>query len=154
MEPADIGRRLRELNDDAVALVRGLSEEEWHRPTPTEGWPVGVTARHIALGHRAFVGWIRDMRADGPVDPGDIDEANAAAAAAGVVASPAEVASMLAEEGERAVDLLTAIPPEEAEGMVQFAGRQMPRARLLDASTRHVAGHLASIRAAVEGSGA
>jgi hypothetical protein len=140
---------LRSSNQAAAELVGLLDDEQWRRRTPAEGWPVGVAARHIALGHRQFVGWVERMVAGEPVDPGDLDAVNASAAAAGIVAGPDEVERLLRDEGDRAVRALTTLKPEDVDGEVDFSGRRMPRLALLGASVRHVDAHLASIRAAV-----
>src|SRR5690242_4646600 len=94
----EMAAALRASNDAAVELVSGVDDEAWRRTTPVEGWPVGVAARHIALGHREFVGWVERMLTGSPVDPGDVDAVNARHAAEGVVAEPGEVARMLREE--------------------------------------------------------
>jgi hypothetical protein len=140
---------LRSSNEAAAELVSDLDHEQWRRRTPAEGWPVGVAARHIALGHRQFVGWVEGMVAGEPVDPGDLDAVNASAAAAGIVAGPDEVARLRRDEGDRAVRVLTTLKPEDVEGEVDFGGWRMPRMALLGASVRHVDAHLASIREAV-----
>jgi hypothetical protein len=149
----EIVASLRSSNEAAVELVSVLDADQWRRRTPAEGWPVGVAARHIALGHRQFVGWVEGMLAGAPVDPGDLDAVNASAAAAGIVAEPDEVARLLRDEGDRAVRVLTMLKPEDVDGEVDFAGRRMPRMALLGASVRHVDAHLASIRAAIGAGG-
>jgi DinB superfamily len=139
--------RFRSVNDDAVDLVRGLDDDQWGRLATVEGWPVGVTARHIALGHREFVGWVESMLAGGPVHPGDVDAVNAENAARGIVADQAEVARMLSEDGDAVLALLTGLDGDDVQGDVEFSGQVMPRIALLGASVRHVDRHLGSIRA-------
>jgi uncharacterized damage-inducible protein DinB len=136
----------RTANDDAVDVVKGLDDDQWQQRTATEGWPVGVTARHIALGHEAFAGWVTSMLDGGPVDPGDVDAVNAETAARGIVADQSEVARMLRENGEAVLERLTALDGADVEGEVEFAGNVMPRAALLGASVRHLERHLGSIR--------
>jgi hypothetical protein len=150
MTVEEIATRLRSSNEAAVDLVSRLDREQWRRVTFAEGWPVGVTARHIVLGHRQFVGWVRGMVAGEVVDPGDIDAVNARQATAGIVADQDEVARLLRDEGEAAVRALTSLPPADVEGDLDFGGRRMPRIALLGASVRHVESHLASIRAVVD----
>jgi hypothetical protein len=141
----------RSSNDAAVELVSGLAPDQWRRVTVAEGWPVGVAARHIALGHRQFVGWVDAMVAGHPVDPGDLDAVNARHAAAGIVAEPDEVAHLLRAEGDAALAALTSLSPDDVAGEVDFGGRRLPRIALLGASVRHVDAHVASIRASVAG---
>jgi uncharacterized protein (TIGR03083 family) len=147
----EIVARLRSSNEATVELVWALDDDQWRRLTPAEGWPVGVAARHIALGHRQFVGWVQGMVAGVPVDPGDLDAVNARQAADGIVAEPEETARLIREEGDRALTVLTSLKPDDVDGEVDFGGRRMPRVALLGASVRHVDAHLASIRAAVGG---
>src|SRR3954471_7651034 len=116
----EIVARLRSSNEAAVALVSALDHDQWQRRTPAEGWPVGVAARHIALGHRQFVGWVEGMVADVPVEPGDLDAVNAKQAAEGIVAEPDEVARMLRDEGDRALRTLKALTPDDVDGEVDF----------------------------------
>src|SRR3954467_6413693 len=104
---------LRSSNEAAVELVSVLDHEQWRRRTPAEGWPVGVAARHIALGHRQFVGWVDAMVAGRPVDPGDPDAVNARHAAAGIVAEPDEVAHLLRSEGDAALAALTSLSRDD-----------------------------------------
>jgi DinB superfamily len=143
----EITDRFRSVNADAVHLVRGLDDDQWRRATTVEGWPIGVTARHIALGHRQFAGWVQSMLAGGPVDPGDLDAANAEHAARGIVADQTEVARMLSENGDAVLALLAGLDADAVEGEVEFSGKVLPRVALLGASVRHVDGHLGSIRA-------
>jgi uncharacterized protein (TIGR03083 family) len=145
----EIVARLRSSNEAAVELVSRLDGDQWRRRTPAEGWPVGVAARHIALGHRQFVGWVQGMVAGVAVDPGDIDAVNARQAADGIVAQPDEVARLIRSEGDRALSVLTSLTPDDVDGEVDFGGRRVPRVALLGESIRHVDVHLASIRAAV-----
>lgn len=139
--------RFRAVNDDAADLVRGLDDDQWRRLTTVEGWPVGVTARHITLGHRQFVGWVESMLAGEPVDPGNVDAANAEQAARGIVADQTEVARMLSEDGDAVLALLTGLDGDDVQGEVELSGNVMPRMALLGASVRHVDRHLGSIRA-------
>jgi uncharacterized damage-inducible protein DinB len=148
----EIAAQFRSVNDDAVDLVQSLDDDQWRRPTTVEGWPVGVTARHIALGHRQFAGWVEGMLAGGPVDPGDVDAVNAQHAAQGIVADQAEVARMLRDDGDEVLVLLAGLDDADVQGEVEFSGHVMPRLVLLGASVRHTDRHLASIRTTLHGS--
>jgi hypothetical protein len=150
VDVAEIAEQLQTLNADAADLVVRLDDEQWRRVTAAEGWPIAVTARHIALGHQQFVTWIRRMTAGEQVDPGDVDAVNAQRAAAGVVADQSEVARALEETGALAVQVLAGLGPADVTGDLDFGGRVLPRVALLGASVRHVAVHLASIRATLE----
>jgi hypothetical protein len=84
------------------------------------------------------------------VAPRDIHAVNAEVAAKGVAADPAEVAEMLRSRGAALAAALRELTDDDLLGEVSFGGREMPAEMLATASFRHVEGHLASIRSAVE----
>lgn len=148
----DLAGRFVAANDEAVAYLLGPARERWHSTTDSEQWPVGVVARHIALGHELMLGWVRSLKDQAPITgPSDIDAINATEAARGVVASPEEVAQLLRDNGGAVTEVLRSLTGEDLQREVDFAGRKLAAAMLADAPARHVTGHLASIRAVVEG---
>ncbi|MGO9372683.1 MAG: DinB family protein [Syntrophobacteraceae bacterium] len=42
--------RLNSLNDEVISFVENCTEDDWNR-IGAEGWPLGVTARHIGANH-------------------------------------------------------------------------------------------------------
>lgn len=46
-----LAERIRAFNKEVSSFVEGCSEKDWAEVLAWEGWPVGVTARHIAAGH-------------------------------------------------------------------------------------------------------
>lgn len=151
MAGAEIAARFTAANGQAVDYVLGPARDHWHEPTDAEGWPVGVTARHIGLGHELMAGWARALRTREPITSGmDIHERNAEEAARGVVAGPEEVAELLRSGGDTVAEALRALTDDDLAATVEFGGREMPAAMLAEAAVRHVETHLASIRAVVE----
>lgn len=147
----DLATQFEAANADAIAYVLGPAREHWGTETPEEGWPVGVTARHIALGHQLMNGWLAAVKSGTAVpSTGDIDEQNAAVAAQGVVASPEEVAQALRRGGETVAAALRDLTDEDLERDVDFGGQPMPASRVAGAAERHVRTHLASMKAACE----
>jgi hypothetical protein len=151
MSGADIATRFEQANARAIEVVLGPAREHWETTTSEEGWPVGVTARHIALGHDLMASWAQAL-ADGAerLDGFDIHAQNAAIAAEGVVASPDQVAELLQERGPALAAALRGLTDDQLAGEIDFGGRAMPRAMLAEAAVRHVEGHLASIGAVVD----
>jgi hypothetical protein len=148
---SDIAARFTAANDEAVAYVSGPAKDHWDAPTEAEGWPVGVVARHIGLGHELMASWARALRDRTPLPEGsDIHERNAEIAAQGVVATPEQVAELLRRGGVEVAQVLSELGPEHLEGEIDFGGRMMPRAMLAEASVRHVQTHLESIKAVAE----
>ena len=148
MSGADIATRFEQANARAVEVILGPAADCWQTPTAAEGWPVGVTARHIALGHELMASWARALadRAERLVGF-DIHAQNAAVAAQGVVATPAEVAELLRANGALVTEALRRLDDSHLAGEIDFGGRAMPRQMLAEASVRHVEAHLAGIEA-------
>ncbi len=146
----DLAAQFEAANCEAVDCVLGPASGHWEATTPEEGWPVGVAARHIALGHQLMLGWLAALQAGEPItgDPGDIDRQNAEVAALGVVASPEEVADELRHGGQQVAEALRRLTDADLEREVDFAGQPMPGSRVAGAAERHVRTHLASIEAA------
>ncbi len=46
--------RLKVFNDQVIAWLQNISEEDWHKRCDGEDWTVGVVARHIGAGHFAI----------------------------------------------------------------------------------------------------
>jgi len=150
MTGADIASRFEAANAEAIECVLGPAGAHWESPTEAEGWPVGVTARHIGLGHELMASWARALRDGTPVTGGaDVHQRNAKVAAEGVVATPDEVSALLRDNAKAVVAALRELTEDDLEGEIDFGGRMMPRRMLAEASIRHVQGHLDSIRAVI-----
>ena len=151
MSGAEIADRFNQANERAIEVVLGPARKHWETPTAEEGWPVGVTARHIALGHGLMAAWARAL-ADGAerMHGFDVHAQNAAVAAEGVVATPDEVVELLREGGTVVAAALAGLTDDQLAGEIDFGGRVIPRATLAQAAVRHVEGHLTSIEAVVD----
>ena len=67
-------------NDDLIATVEGLSDEQWNKVCEEEGWSVGVTAHHVAAGYPLLTGLIQGIAAGADIPPismNQIDDGNA-----------------------------------------------------------------------------
>ena len=150
MPAADLADRFESANREVIDYVLGPAAAAWDTPTAAEGWPVGVTARHIALGHRLVAGWIDALRQGEPITGiEDIDGANAREAARGVVASPQDVAALLQENGARTSAALRQLSDEDLNREVEFGPRRLPGEVVAGAAIRHAQVHLESIRQAL-----
>jgi DinB family protein len=147
----ELAVRFTEANAEATKVVLGPAARHWHAVTPAEGWPVGVTARHIALGHDLMLGWLEALSRGRPVEGiAEVDERNAEVAAKGVVAEPSEVAQALSARGSAVANALRALPEHRLAGEVVFGGRSLPAIQLAEAAIRHIEVHMESIRRALE----
>jgi hypothetical protein len=148
MAGAEIAERFEAANAEAIDYVLGPAREHWDAPTAAEGWPVGVTARHIGLGHELMTSWARAIKTREPLTSvGDIHAINAEHAARGVVATPEEVVELLRRGGASVSAALRELTDDDLAQQVDFGGQQMPATMLAEASVRHVEGHLGSIKA-------
>jgi len=147
----ELASRFTDANSEAARVVLGPAARRWHAVTSAEGWPVGVTARHIALGHDLMLGWLEAVASGRPVEGVEaVDERNAEVASRGVVAGPFEVAEDLRAQGSAVADALRALPEDRLAGEVLFGGRPLPAVQLAEAAIRHIEVHLESIRQALE----
>ena len=71
-----LATRFENFNQQLLAFVQGCSDEDWQKITPAEQWPVGVTARHIGVGHYPLVGWVEMVVEGQPLPDITMDEVN------------------------------------------------------------------------------
>lgn len=136
-----------EANKHAVTTIAGLDDDIWQSITDAEGWPVGVTARHIALGHTQAVTWLRHALDGHRIDGVDrIDATNAQIAAAGVIATKEQVLTELQSRASDLEQILAELTDDDLNRPVQFGGRTIPLRLLANAAVTHVTEHTASIR--------
>ena len=57
----DLSWRFRTANDDVIAFVQTMSDQEWQSPCEREGRTVGQVVEHIAAGHLVIGGIIEAM---------------------------------------------------------------------------------------------
>ena len=57
----DLSWRFRTANDEVIAFVQTMSDQEWQSPCEREGRTVGQVVEHIAAGHLVIGGIIEAM---------------------------------------------------------------------------------------------
>jgi len=147
------------LEQGALALAefaRSLTDDEWRRPTPGDGRPVGVIVHHVAALYPLEIHLAQLVAAGTPivgVTRETVNEMNAAHAAEQRDTPADEALALLAENSAAAAaairrlsddDLDRAVPVSlygDAELTCQFV--------LEDHAVRHSYHHLARLRAAV-----
>ena len=50
----DLAERIKSFSENVIAFVEGLSDDDWTKVCDWEQWTVGVTARHLGVGHLAI----------------------------------------------------------------------------------------------------
>ncbi len=71
-----LAQRFEQANNDVIAAVAGCSDAQWKATTKEEGWSVGVTAHHIAVGHPGVFGLAQAIANGQPVPPITLDMIN------------------------------------------------------------------------------
>ena len=142
--------------DEAAAIVDALDEDDWRRPCEAEGWPVGITALHIALGLRrqaSFLALARDGQAPFVFDWEATHALNARVAARGNPTKEA-VRRDLRKGRSRLHVLLSEMSETQLRRVaLTYQGHEFDVERIVRRIVLpHTRGHLASIRAAIAAS--
>lgn len=107
------------LHRELVALLRGLSPEEWERPTAAPLWRVRDVAAHLLDGYLRTLSFRRDgviPPPDGPIGSyaelvAFLDRLNAQWVAAARRLSPAVLVELLEDAGPRVAEVLGGLDP-------------------------------------------
>ena len=143
--------------DDAAATIGELDAAAWVRRCEAEGWPVAVTALHIALGLRRQASFTAlALRGDPPFafDWEATHALNARVAARGVPTKEA-VRRELHKGRTRLLALLAGMSQAELRRIaLTYQGHEFDVERIVRRIVLpHARGHLGSIRAAISGAG-
>ena len=142
--------------DEAAATIDALDEDDWRRPCEADGWPVGITALHIALGLRrqaSFLALARDGQAPFVFDWEATHALNARVAARGNPTKEA-VRRDLRKGRSRLHVLLSEMSETQLRRVaLTYQGHEFDVERIVRRIVLpHTRGHLASIRAAIAAS--
>jgi ketosteroid isomerase-like protein len=155
---ATLVARFEEANQELIGEIERLSDEEWARTCPGEGWPVGVTAHHVAASHVAVARLVEAIAAAGelpPITMDTFDQINAAHAREHAGCGRAETVELLRGEGQAAAAIVAGLRDEQLDRTASAAflgGAEISARALIErVLIGHVAGHLESMRAAVAG---
>ena len=151
----DLADRLRAFNEEVVAFVKGLSEEEWRRTCESEKWSVGVVARHVGVGHYASIE-LAKIIVSGQALPDfgmeQISSLNEAHARKHTDCTKEEVLSILDKKGRKMVDYVAGLSDEElhrSNYVAEFNGDISVRKMLETINLQSAGEHLASMRRTV-----
>ena len=153
----ELEAKLREIE----ATLRQASDAQWRAVCPSEGWPVGLVAFHLALHMERPAGWIEDALAGKPpfeFSSAETDALNAAVAGYGILPSKSFVLGALAGAGSRIQATLRAMTDAdfERDALIDRSGgvREAKIASvrgMMRVVMRRTDDHFASIRAAIAG---
>jgi hypothetical protein len=143
-------------NLELIQLVRGLSEEQWQTVANDEGdgRPVGVIAHHVAHGHGDSLDWVETALsgAEVTITLDQQDALNAEHAATYHDVTREETAELLESLGRELRDRVAELTDPQLDGTAfhRGAGREMTVEAYARLGQRHVSGHLATIRKALD----
>lgn len=149
-----LAKRFEQANDGLIAIVEGLTSAQWSAPGGTAGWPVGVTAHHLAAYHAILADCVATVAAGRPLPAltGEmIDELNARHADEHRHCTKAETLELLRREGAAAAVVVRGLSDEQLdrtavipwEGGPAVSAQQLIERKLIG----HIEEHLAGIRA-------
>ena len=139
---------------DFSETVKNCPETAWSNLSSPEGWTVAALAHHVAKGHARSAEWIATMTAGQPVtlSEEELDAENAEDGLRFASVTKSDVLALHERNSALLRALLNALSGEDLDRHATFgpAGRALfPVERIGGAATRHMAGHLASIRETV-----
>jgi hypothetical protein len=152
---ADLAAKLEEANAAVIEAVENSSEEDWQKITDSEGWSVGVTARHIGISHLPIMGLVELVATGGDVPPITMEmfhAGNAQHAQEHADCTREEVLEILKHDGKAAADKLRGLIDEQLERTASMAfagGAEMSALQIVEGILiGHPVQHLESIKAA------
>ena len=152
----ELAESIEAINLELIQLVRGCSEEQWRTDCNDEGdnRTVAVIAHHVGHGHLNSLEWLETALAgrEIAITLDDIDAENAEHAATYHDVAREETIQSLVENADRLCARIGELSDEELSRTAfhRGAGRDMTVAAFAQLGQRHVAGHLATIRTALD----
>jgi hypothetical protein len=144
-------------NETLIVAIEGCTDEQLRTVCNGEGWPVVVTAHHVALAYQPIAGLAVSIATGQelpPYTPEMLDEANAKHAQDHATVSREETVALLRREARAAADSVRGLTDEQLArtavvtlaGGGTFSAEQMLEGGLIG----HPTGHGQSIQAALE----
>lgn len=109
------------LHTELIALLRGLSPEDWTRPTVAGSWRVRDVVAHLLDNDLRVLSYIRDGHSLPPTEPVDeyadlvrfLDRINAEWVTASQRLSPGVLTDLLATTGSGVAEAFASLPPHD-----------------------------------------
>ena len=153
---AEIADQIEQASLELVQLVRGCSEEQWRTLCNDEGdnRTVAVIAHHVGHNHQLNEEWLDNALGgqDVTITLGEMDLVNAEHAATYHDVAREETIRLLEVNGAQFVDRVRRLTDEELARTAfhRGAGREMTVDQYAFLDYRHISGHLATIRRALD----
>lgn len=156
-QATQIATKFEEQQNQAVAAVSGVTDEQWQRVTEAEGWTVAATAHHLAIVQQGFLGMVEKLVAGDTYTPTLDMEAihtqNAEHAREYAGADRAETLEILESSGAAMTGLLQRFDDDQLERTAgTFGGNDLTVAQVIEYIViGHVREHLTSIQNTIAG---
>jgi len=148
-----LANRLNSFNEELISFVEHCTEDDWSR-IGAEGWPLGVTARHIGANHYPAVSGAQ-MIINGQRLPEtrmeEITESANRHAREHAECTKSEVLEILRKHGAKLVEFIRELEDSELDktGYLPALGRNLTVEQFMEAVILHGGGeHFESIKAA------
>ena len=141
-------------NESLINTLSSMSDEQWRRKCAGEGWPVAVTAHHVASSREQVMQMVRLLStAPGKIEftPEMLNEGNAQHARQFPNPDKNETIDLARQSGTQVASELRGMSDESLSNGAEITGfgRHMTAADMVQgALIGHTHGHLESIRAA------
>jgi uncharacterized damage-inducible protein DinB len=148
-----LAKQFEQANNEFATAIEHCPETAWASKCQPEGWPVGVTAHHVAEGTAAISGLVQ-MAAAGqalpPLTPEQLDQGNAEHAQKFANVTKQECLDLSRRNGESAAAMVRRLSDEQLDRTGTLFGGSMSSQQMIEnILIGHVQGHLQSIRGAV-----
>ncbi len=148
-------QQFNKLNEDLLHFVETCDAANWNKVTLIEGWPVGVTARHIGVAHYPVIEWVQMIVQGTPLPPvtmDTIDQLNAQHAEAHRDCTQKEVAALLQRNHAKVIVYLQTIDDADLarQGYLKLFDADVSAAQLFTTILlKSVATHLDSLKKSI-----
>lgn len=152
---ASLADRFERANAAVIAAVESCSDADWKSVCAGEGWPVGVTAHHIALSYPPFQGFIQGIASGADLPPTTremLDAGNAQHAQEHVDCTRDETLELLRRDGQAVAAAMRGLSDEQLDRSAPVAlagGATISAQQMAEFLIGHPTEHLASMEAAL-----
>ncbi len=133
--------RLNSFNDELISFVENCTEDDWGR-VGAEGWPLGVTARHIGANHFRAVAAVQKILKGEKFPEMTMEQITESAnrhAREHAECTKSEVLEILREHGRKLAEFAGALEDSELDktGYLPAMGREITVEQFIDSAILH-----------------
>ncbi len=151
----ELAEKLEGFCSDVAAFVENCSDEDWQKTCSGEGWPVGVVARHLGVGHFGILDLAKSIVGGEPLPEltgAIIDQMNVQHAEEHAGCTKHEVLGFLRANGPEVAGYVAGLSDEDLDraGYLALLGRDASTEKLIElVILKSGKEHLENMKAAV-----